>query len=172
MRGENITVEGRKLKMSELEEQAQEEIDPDYNVRTMVHNLRDIEVVGREQPPGPDKYVISERLDDVINGEVDAVKSQDIGALIDHVNESDADDSASAVADGGPTARTVVANALGVAPDAVETYLKRGDQIAKLNDAVKAIEDSDSVTKKDSYGRIRFVNAAYEYYLTRLALEL
>ena len=126
-------------------------------------------------PPGSSGYAISERRDEIVNGRVDETAEEDIKNLIDHIQD---DDPASggdtpAVADGsGVTLRSVVAETFDLSPDGVERFLRRGDQVAKLNRAVDAIEESPEVEKRDTYGRIVFRNAAYRYRLTEKAVKL
>lgn len=77
------------------------------------------------------------------------------------------------MADGaGITVRTVVANEFDVMPEAVEQYLRKGDQVDKLNDAIEAIEDHDDIETRDNYGKIGFRNVAYRYRLTEKAVGL
>lgn len=161
------------VKRADLEDELG--LDLEYNVGTSLGHLEEIDVVEEFLPPGPSGYAISERLDDIVNGEADEVAETDIERLIQHIQDDDpaTDDEASAVADGaGVTMRTVVADAFDVMPEAVEQYLRKGDQVDKLNDAIDAIEDHDDVEAHDDYGKIVFRNAAYRYRLTEKAVDL
>lgn len=161
------------VKRADLEDELG--LDLDYNIETSLGHLEDIDVVEEFLPPGPSGYAISERRDEIVNGEVDDVAAEDMENIIDHMQD---DDPASggdtpAIADGsGVTLRTVLADTFDLAPDRVERYLRRGDQVDKLNTAVDAIEESAEVTKRDDYGRIVFRNAAYHYRLTSKAVEM
>lgn len=161
------------VKRADLEDELG--LDLEFNIRTSLSHLEEIDVVDEFLPPGPSGYAISERLDDIVNGETDEVAETDIERLIRHIQDDDpaTDDEASAVADGaGVTVRTVVADAFDVMPEAVEQYLRQGDQVDKLNDAIDAIEDHDDVETRDDYGKIVFRNAAYRYRLTGDAVTL
>lgn len=77
------------------------------------------------------------------------------------------------MADGsGGILRAVLAEAFDLAPDGVERYLRREDQVDKLNRAADAVEESPEFGKRDDYGRIVCRNAAYRYRLTSKAVEM
>ncbi|WP_049917676.1 hypothetical protein [Haloferax denitrificans] len=128
-------------------------------------------VLTRWFPPGPETYVISERLDDVVNGEFEETVVDDREALVDHIQDDDAPDSGDerAVADGGVTVRSVVSEALDVDPDGVVDHLRAGelgDQVDRINGAIDGIENHDEADRRDTYGRITFRHVAYRYYFT------
>lgn len=159
------------VKRADLEDELG--LDLEYNVGTSLGHLEEIDVVEEFLPPGPSGYAISERLDDIVNGEADDVAETDIELVIQHIQDDDpvTDDETSAVADGaGVTVRAVVADAFDVMPEAIEQYLRQGDPVDKLNDAIDAIEDHDDVEVRDDYGRIVFRNAGYRYRLTEKAI--
>lgn len=161
------------IKRSELEDQLG--LDLTYDAETSLHHLEEIDIVESVVPPGPDGYAISKRLDEIINGEVDRVVAEEIESLIDHIHDDDPVDGGDgvAVADGsGATVRGVVAEAFDLVPSAVEQHLRDGDQVAKLNIAVDAIENEEAVSRGEEYDRIIFRNAAYKWRLTQKAVGL
>ena len=161
------------VKRADLEDELG--LDLEYNIGTSLGHLEEIDVVDTTTPSGPSWYVISERRDTIINGEVDETAATDIERLITDMQADDpaTDDETSAVADGaGVTVRTVVANEFDIMPEAVEQFLRKGDQVDKLNKAIDAIEDHDDVEMGDDYGRIIFRGAAYRYRLTKKAVDL
>lgn len=181
---ENVTYGGSEKTQKEIEALVKKrKLDLDHEVGTILDNLCNFEkaefdVVEKAFPPGPETFVISERLDDVINGRIDEIVENDREALIDHIQEDDPvtdEDDSSAVADGaGTSLRTIVADGLDVAPDNVEHDLRSGDafdQVGKLDDAINAIEESDDGSKRDDYGRITFRHVAYRYRMTERAVQ-
>jgi hypothetical protein len=147
----------------------------EYNIGTSLSHLEEIGIVEEFLPPGPSGYAISERLDEIVNGRVGEVVEVDIDRLINHIQDDDptSSDSDVAVADGGgTTVRSVVANAFDLGPESVEPFLRRGDQVEKLNTSIDAIEENEEVERRDGYGRIVFRNAAYRYRLTEWAIEV
>lgn len=150
-------------------------LDLEYNIGTSLSHLEEIGIVEEFLPPGPSGYAISERLDEIVNGRVDEVVEVDIDRLINHIQDDDptSSDGDVAVADGGgTTVRSVVANAFDLGPESVEPFLRRGDQVEKLNTSIDAIEENEEVERRDGYGRIVFRNAAYRYRLTEWAIEV
>lgn len=161
------------VKRADLEDELG--LDLQYNVGTSLGHLEEIDVVDTTTPSGPSWYVISERRDTIINGEVDETAATDIERLITDMQENDPvdDGDTSAVADGaGVTIRTVVADEFDIMPEAVERFLRKGDQVDKLNKAIDAIEAHDNVERSDDYGKIIFRGAAYRYRLTEKAVGL
>lgn len=150
-------------------------LDLEYNIGTSLFHLDEIGIVEEFLPPGPSGYAISERLDEIVNGRVDEVAEVDIEHLIDHIQDDDptSSDGDVAVADGGgTTVRSVVADAFDLGPESVETFLRRGDQVEKLNTSIDAIEENEKVERRDEYGRVVFRNAAYRYRLTEWTIEI
>ena len=142
-------------------------------------------------PSGPDIFAISERLDEIVNGQVTEEAETNIDALIAHIDDElqsvELDDEAAeldgsramaaepsiALADGaGRTVRSILATEFDVAPEAVPEYLRSESPIDRLNAAIDAIESSREVTQSEEYGRIVFVHQAYRYRLTDRAVEL
>lgn len=167
------------LKAKEIEDKLG--LDLDYNVKTSLGHLEDLGLVDEYLPAGPETLVFASwrgsDLGEVILGEVDEAAEEGIEALIDHIQDDDidasGDEGATAVTDGGrTTVRTVVADRFDLAPDAVEAFLRRGDQVDKLNDSVEAIDDHGAVDTRDDYGEINFINQAYRYRLTDKAVRL
>lgn len=72
----------------------------------------------------------------------------------------------------GATVRGVLSDTFDVLPDALEGYLREGDQVDKLNRAVRAIRDHDDLEARDDYGEILFRRGAYRYRLTPTAVDL
>jgi hypothetical protein len=54
----------------------------------------------------------------------------------------------------------------------VESHLRDGDRLTKLNQAVDAIEESENIDKGDNYGRVIFRTPAYRYRLSEFAVSL
>lgn len=145
------------------------DLDLDYNVGTSLDHLVEIDVIEEVVPAGPDFYAISERLDDVVNGRVDEVAAEDIEALIDHMQDDDPpeEEETTAVADGGRmTIRRLLAEEFDVLPDTIEHFLRRGDQVEKLNTAVEAISEHEELDKRGDYDEITFRRGAHRYRLT------
>lgn len=153
------------------ENQTENELDLDleFNVGTSIGHLVEIDVLEEVTPSGPDFYAISERLDEIINGRVDEVAGEDTEALINHMQDDDPpeDQERSAVADGArDTIRSILSHEFDVVPDAMEQYLRNGDQVEKLNTAVQTIKDHDEIEKRDDYDEIIFRRGSHRYRLT------
>jgi hypothetical protein len=153
-------------------------IEFDHALGTVLSNLYDKDVLSRFTRPGPDWYVISQRRDEVINGEFEENVESEHEALIDHIQDEDPagqEDDTPMTADGGQTLREAVAQELEVVPDGLEAYLRggeSGDQRERLNNAIDAVTDHDEFEKRDSYGKILLKPAAYRYHFSALALIL
>ncbi len=184
-----ITPEKEGLKRTELLDTF--DIDIEYTPHTVLDHLVDVGVLAQTTPPGPDVFVISERLDEIVNGEITEEAKANIESLIAHLddelqtselagdaaerNEPDITTSALsvAVADGaGRSIRSILATAFEIEPEQVTNFLRSGDPVNRLNTAVEAIESSEEVTKSEEYGKIVFVNPAYRYRLTEQAMDL
>jgi len=164
---EDIGPEHGGLKADEIEHVL--ELDLDYNIGTSVSHLVEIDVLDVVSAPGPDYYAISERLDEIVLGKVEEVATEDVEALIAHMQEDDPSegDESPAVADGARTTiRSVLSTEFDVVPDALEEYLRKGDQVEKLNTAVQAVKDNEDVEKREDYDEIVFRRGAYRYRLT------
>ncbi len=167
------------------------DVDIGYQPRTVLNHLVDAGVLAQTAPPGPDVFAISERLDDIVNGQVTEEAEANLDALIAHIDDelqvtALSEDAAErggpqarvsspsvAVADGaGRTIRSILAAEFGIEPEQVIDYLQSGDPVDRLNSAVEAIESSEEVTKSEDYGQIVFVRPAYRYRLTEQAIDL
>jgi len=153
----------------------------DFTAGTVLKQLADVELVEEQSSSSPNTFIISERLDDVINGRINEVVREDIDALIDHIHDNiyqidmDKSDSVNPIplTDGaGRTIVDILAEEFDLEPEEVEPFLRQGDQIEKLNDAISAIEKCNVVEKRDDYGRIVFVNSANRYRLSERAVDL
>ncbi|WP_424016208.1 winged helix-turn-helix domain-containing protein (plasmid) [Halorientalis pallida] len=154
-----------------------------HSSQTAIQNLVAIDILEESQHPEPSTYVISERRDEIINGEVEATIEAEMENLIDHMVTHMDDQLISvddvhegdqiALPDGaGPTIRSILATEFDIQPSDVEDYLREGDRLKKLNAAVDAIEESEGVQKKDNYGRIVFRRSPRRYRLTEFAVDL
>lgn len=167
------------------------EVELEYRPRTILNHLVEIDLLEETAPPGPDVFAISERRDEIVNGRVTEEAEANIEALIAHIDDElqsiELEDEAAeldgpqvsaatpsiALADGaGRTVRSILADAFPVDPEGVIDYLRSGDPVDRLNEAVDVIEASEEVTKSEDYGRIVFVRPAYRYRLTNRAMEL
>jgi len=146
-----------------------------YDIDTCLSHLEEINVFESAVPSGPDWYVISVRLDDIINGEVDDVAEEEIDAVIQHMQDDDqaGTPGTSAVTDGGrTTVRSVLSRAFDVSPSTVEQHLQGGDAVERLNTAIEEIEEHPDLTKGSGYDRIIFRRGAYRWRLTEWAVDL
>ena len=154
------------------------DIDIDHRLDTCLKNLLEIEVVERSKPPGPDTYVIGERVDKIINGKVEEYAEKEIESLIDHMDDEieriqaielggeSSGGQEIAVADGtGHTIRNVLSQEFGIPAEEIERYLREGNKITRLNGAVQAIKKHDELTKREYYGEILFLSQPYQYRL-------
>lgn len=165
------------LKQREIADHADAlNIEFDHKIGTALSNLVDHDVLDRFRPAGPDWYVISQRTDDIINGEFEETLRTEREALIDHIQHEDPEDEgeAHAAADGGTPLRDVVARALGVVPDGVEDHLRGGEpreQRERLNTAVEAVEEHPHF-EKQGYDKIILKPSAYRYHFSAMVLAL
>jgi len=177
------------IKRSELLDSL--DVDIEHQPRTVLDYLVDAGVLSQTEPPGPDVFAISERLDEIVNGQVTEEAKANLEALIAHIDDelqvtalaedaperngpqARASTPSIAVADGaGRTIRSILATEFGVEPEQVVELLRAGDPVDRLNTAVEAIESSEEVTKSEDYGQIVFVSPAYRYRLTEHAMQL
>lgn len=163
----------------EIDEELADEFD--YSVRTLLEHLVDLGLVEKIRPSGPEILLVSERINEVINGRVDREVEQNLEELIGHMDsqlrvrstENLPARSEPTTADGaGETIRSLLAKEFGVSPEQVESHLREGDRLTKLNEAVEAIEKSEWTTKGDEYGKISYVLPPNRYRLTEKAIEL
>ena len=154
----------------------------EHSFSTALNHLVDLDVIEEFQLPGPSTYVISERRDQIINGEVEKTVEEEIERLIDNMVDrldspmrpGDGEYAGDTVirADGGRrTLRFILAEEFDIRSDKVESYLRDGNQLSKLNRAVDAIEKSE-VDKDDDYSRVIFRRAPYRYRLSEFAMSL
>jgi hypothetical protein len=154
-------------------------IELEADARRSFEHLVDIEILEKiDQPGTPNRYTVAEWRDGneaFVMGEVSEAAREGTENLIDDMQENDPaeGDDAPAMADGGGTTiRSVVADEFNVAPDAVETTLRKSDPVDRLNDAVAAIRDADDVEIGEGYGEIKFINPPKHYRLTEEAVRL
>ncbi|MFB6186072.1 MAG: hypothetical protein ABEI86_04290, partial [Halobacteriaceae archaeon] len=77
------------------------------------------------------------------------------------------------IADGaGRTIRSILAEEFEIPPEDIESHLREGDRLTKLNRAVDAIEESEDIDRGDDYGRVIFRNAAYRYRLSEYGMSI
>ncbi|GGK83368.1 hypothetical protein [Haloarcula sebkhae] len=166
----NGFAESQSLSQADIEAHAEDD-DVEFDcadARPALDNLVDIGILQRSNPGGDRTYVISERLDDIVNGEFEETLRTDREALIEHIKDDDPPEEPEdvAVADGGVTVRQVVAEALEVVSEGVEARLRAGDatdQREPLNTAVDAIADDEDIVKRDTYGKILLRKSGYQY---------
>ncbi len=166
-------------------------LELDYQAKTVLNHLVDLDLLEATTPPGPNVFAISERIDEIVNGHVTEEANTNLDSLIAHIDDElqsvELDDDAAelgaptaltsvpsvALADGaGRTIRSILATEFAVSPERVVEHLRSGDPVERLNTAVDAIESSEEVTKSEEYGRIVFLNQAYRYRLTEDAMNM
>ena len=160
-----------------------EQLAFEYSSRTVLNHLVDLDILEEFQPPGPSTYVISERRNQIINGEVEETVEEETERLIDHM-VAHMDDRIVPMDDGQPGDRVVIADGAGRTirsiltekfedpSDDIESYLREGDRLTKLNRAVDAIEESEDIDKGDDYGRVIFRSPAHRYRLSEFGVSL
>ncbi|WP_135824948.1 helix-turn-helix domain-containing protein [Halorussus ruber] len=167
--------------LSERDVQKKLTTDSEYTVRNLLMHLVEVGLVEEIQPSGPEMLLVSERINEVINGRVEEEVERNLEELINHMDGqlrvSSTEDlqsgSPPAAADGaGETIRSLLAKEFDVLPEDVESHLRAGDKLTKLNAAVEAIENSEWTTKGDEYGKINYVRPPNRYRLTEKAVEL
>lgn len=184
-----VTPDHEGIKRTELLEELDVHID--YQLRTVLAHLVDTGLLEETAPPGPNVFAISQRINEVVNGQVTEEAEKTLEALIAHIDDElqsvELDDEAAeltgpqasisepsvASADGaGRTIRSILASEFDVDPEQVVDFLRSGDPVNRLNAAVEAVESSKEVSKSEEYGRIVFVHPAYRYRLTEQAMNL
>ncbi|MDS0261883.1 winged helix-turn-helix domain-containing protein [Haloarcula sp. S1CR25-12] len=160
-----------------------ERIGFDHSPGTVIQHLVDSNLLEAIEPPGPSTYAISERRQEIINGEVEETVEEELENLIDDmvtyldepivsVDEFQSGDRVIMSDGSGETIRSILSDEFDIPRSDVETYLRDGDRLSKLNRAVDAIEDSQGVDPDGDYGRIVFRAPAQRYRLTETAVEL
>ena len=144
------------------------------DARPALDNLVDLGVLKRSKPGSDRTYVISERRDEIVNGEFETTLRTDREALINHIQADDPPEEAedTAVADGGTTVRRVVSEAIEEPRGDVEARLRAGnptDQREPLNEAIDAIQEHDEVRKRETYGKVTLRRSGYRYRFTESA---
>lgn len=176
---ENIGPEHEGYTSREVEERFADDFD--YSIGTLLEHLVDLGLVEEIRPSGPEILLMSERVNEVINARVEEEVERNLNELLDHMDGQLRVSSTAelqtgqppATADGaGETIRSLLAKEFNVPPEQVESHLRNGDRLAKLNTAVEAIENSDWTTKGDEYGKINYVRPPNRYRLTEKAIEL
>lgn len=160
------------IKRSTIEDHLSDSIA--HAVGTSLSHLADIGLV-EEFLEQDITYTIAEwHPDTFVMGMVEQAATDGIEALIDDLEPMKAhDDTAEIVADGsGLSLRGVVADAFDLSPEKVESYLRGGDSVERLNKVTEAIEESEEHSVGDNYGKIEFRNPAYRYRLTETARKL
>jgi len=161
------------IKTTEIEDELGLQLD--YGIATCLDHLGEIEIFGSRVPSGPDWYVISVRLDDIINGDVDDVVEDDIEAVIQHIQDDDpaGTTGATAATDGArTTVRSVLSSTFDIDPSTIEQHLRAGDSVERLNTAIEEIEEHPDLTKRATYDRIIFRRGALRWRLTERAVNL
>lgn len=174
-----ITPDHEGLKRRQIEKEINVEIE--HHIKTLLTHLTELNLVEKVPPSGPETYLVSERINKIVNGQVDEEVERNIEKLIAHMDGqlciSDAENlqagNPPAVADGfGKSIKSLLAKEFDIPPEQVESYLREGDKLRKLNAAVEAIEKSEWTTKGDEYGKINYVRPPNRYRLTEKAVEL
>lgn len=163
----------------ELADELESELQ--YSIRTLLNHLVEMNLIEEVSPSGPTTFAINQRTDEIVNGEIGEEVEKNLEGLINHIDDElyvasttpDVTDTPIAVTDGaGRTIRSILAEEFNLTPESIESYLRKGDELEKLNAAVDAIKQSDSVTKGEAYDKIVFRRQAYRYRLTEKAIEL
>lgn len=141
-------------------------------------SISDIDVLGAyfkaDTEWFPKPTLRSEDADFVFGDELNEAVGEAITAISDHMSDiPDAGDSR-VVADGaGINVRRIVADEFDYDPEKIDDHLlEHDDDVATLDKAVEAIQESDEVPVRDDYGEIDFVPRAYYYRLTGRAVGL
>lgn len=176
MAKENIGPSHQGLKEKKLEDRLS--VSLEFEPGTVLEHLMDLGLVEKEPEEFEDlrTYAIAawKGTDgEIVNGNVDGAANEGIEALIDHMQDTDADTSGTpAIADGGTTIRSVLSDHFGVEDDDVESRLRSGDPVDTLNGAVEGIQEEPAISTRGDYGEIVFRFGAYRYRLTAEAVQL
>jgi hypothetical protein len=152
------------------------DITTTYNVKTPLRHLVEAGILQTDPEDHSDLRTFAvapwQGADgEIVNGETQEAAEEAIEALIAHMRASEGGTSP-AVADGGVTIRSVVAENFGTVPEAVENRLQNGDPVSTIRSAAFAIQNNPKVKTRDDYGPIVFRNEAYRYTLTERAVKL
>jgi len=175
---ESVTPAGQEQKRKQIAELLEENgVELDHSLKTVLDNLEELDIVESFHPhDGARWFPISERLDDIIFGEYEEMVETEQGRFIRHMQADDpgGDTDSPAVADGGVTVRSVLADHFDVMPENVEDHLRRGtvnEQRRKLKVAIDIVDWHDAVENGDDYDRIVWRHMALRYQLTPWAVE-
>ena len=160
-----------------------ERIGFDSSPGTVIQHLLDSDLLEAIKPPGPSTYAISERRQEIINGEVEQTVEEELENLIDDmvtyldepivsVDDFESGDRVIMSDGSGDTIRSILSDEFGIPRRDVEEFLRTGDRLSKLNRAVDAIEESQDVDPDGNYGRVVFRAPARRYRLTETAVKL
>lgn len=151
----------------------------EYRARTSLRHLFRAGLVERDPEVADDlrTFVIADWLGadgEIVNGRVAEVTEEAIEALIRHIHDTDpSEEETEVIADGsGVPLRRVLAEGLDLPPADLEDYLRKGDLVRNLREAVQIIEEHPAVSSRDDYGMILFRNEAYRYRLADRAMDL
>lgn len=149
-------------------------VELEHTLDTVLGNLFESGFLNRYFPEqGADAILVSERIDEVVfDTWEDKVLPTDQAALIDHIRAMDGSSDITAWTDGGVgSLRRVIADEFdGIDPEKVEVHLREGPKRAqrkKLNRAIEAIEEEDSVEPRETYGKIVWRHKGYRYWVPR-----
>lgn len=152
-----------------------------HPIGILLDSLVEVGLVEEIRPTGPEILAVSDRINEIVDGHVEAEVERNLEALVDHMDgelrvsstENIQSSSPPTAADGaGESIRSLLAREFDVSPEQVESHLREGDRLSKLNAAVEAIENSEWTTKGDEYGKINYVRPPNRYRLTEKAVEL
>lgn len=172
---ENILPDHEGIKALEIEDELG--LDLEYQARTSLKHLKDLNLVEEFFPPGPEILAIAEWRNDgegeIVLGEVKEAAIEGLEALANEIEEESASEAVT-VADGsGETVRKILASKFDLVPDKVENYLRTTDDpVDVLNEAVEAIEEAKGVSVSNGYGAIAFIHMPYRYRLTEKAVGI
>jgi len=62
-------------------------VDIEHQPRMVLNHLVDAGILAQTVPPGPDVFAISERLDEIVNGQVTEEAKENLDALIAHIDD-------------------------------------------------------------------------------------
>jgi hypothetical protein len=179
-------VDDRVVRTSQVTEHVEHRLE--YRVRTSLDNLEGIGVLLQIDPPGSGRYIRHHRSGqnfyDPSAGEFVPLLEEDISRLVDDLASRSqqtpqlADGGAHENENDGPaeTLRSAVANALDVAESDVEHALTGpSSPIERMNRydlAVKAVKDSDVVTRNRNYDEMGWRNSALRWTLSERATHM
>lgn len=182
----------RRERTSTVEDALEERCD--YQVRRVLDNLEEIEVLVQFDPPGSGRYIRSHRTEEnffnIRAREFVPLFKEELSRLLEDLRTQEAQH-VPQVADGGvededpgeekdddtlDTLRTVIADALEVSQQDVEEALTQPtdviDQMNRYDAAVKAIKASDGVSRRLEYDEMGWRNSALRWSLSERAARI